>query len=135
MIHIYTDGACSPNPGYGGLGWVWVIGNEIRYQGKETINEYPTTNNRAELFAILSALKAVGTEGGRREVTIHSDSKWCINCLSGIWKPKKNQDILERIIAITEKMPVTWKWIKGHAGHKWNEQADFLATSAIKKSK
>lgn len=135
MIHLYTDGACSPNPGHGGLGWVWVADDDIIYQGSEPIEEYPTTNNRAELLAILSALKAVGTENDKREITIYSDSKWCINCLTGIWKPKKNQDILERIKSITEKMPVVWKWVKGHNGNKWNEHADYLATSAIKKNK
>ena len=141
-IDIYTDGACSGNPGPGGWGalLVWK-GHEREISGAEA----NTTNNRMELMAAIQALNAV-----KRPSTIHlhTDSKylrdgiktWIHNWKRNGWKtaakkPVKNDDLWQALDQAIKRHHVEWHWVKGHAGHPGNERADKLATEAIKQLK
>lgn len=139
VIEIYTDGACSGNPGPGGWGAL------MRWNGHEkelSGGEPDTTNNRMEMMAVIKALEAVTKAGS--EIHIHTDSKyvmqgvneWMEGWKARGWKtaakkPVKNQDLWERIDSLTNKHKVSFFWVKGHAGHPENERADELATGAI----
>jgi len=138
-VEIFTDGACSGNPGPGGWGAL------LRYNGHEKrLSGFSsrTTNNRMELLAAIRALEAL-----RRpcRVTITTDSQYVKNGMtrwvSG-WKakgwrragnrPVKNVDLWKRLYELCREHKVTWRWIRGHTGHAENEIADSLAVSAIK---
>lgn len=137
-VEIYTDGACSGNPGPGGWGAL------LRYQGVERElqgGEAETTNNRMEMLAAINALEAM-----KRPVkaVIHTDStylrdgitKWIHNWKKRGWKtankkPVKNVDLWQRLEAALAEHDVEWRWVKGHAGHPENERADALARAAI----
>ena len=137
-VDIYTDGACSGNPGPGGWGAV------VRYLSFETDmsgGEAQTTNNRMEMMAAVKSLKALPL---RCKVTIHTDSmylkdgvtKWMTNWKRNGWltaskAPVKNQDIWEELDTLLTQQDITWKWVKGHAGHPENERADGLARNGI----
>jgi ribonuclease HI len=134
MIEVWTDGACSGNPGPGGWGVL------IRIDGKETElhgGEPATTNNRMELMAAISALES--QKPGAR-ITLHTDSqyvkdgltKWIINWKRNGWKnaakePVKNKDLWIRLDAAASSHKVDWRWVKGHSGHAENDRADALA--------
>jgi ribonuclease HI len=133
-VVIHTDGACSGNPGPGGWGAVLVSGNHR----KEICGGEPlTTNNRMELMAAISALEALK---GPSRVDLHTDSEYVRNGIS-TWiegwkrrgwktadkKPVKNVELWQRLDAAQARHEVTWHWLKGHAGHVENEQADALA--------
>lgn len=138
VVEIYTDGACSGNPGPGGWGVL------MRWNGHEKeLNggEEDTTNNRMEMMAVIKALEALTKES---EVHLYTDSKYVMqgvnewlegwkakNWKTASKKPVKNQDLWERIDSLINEHKVTFFWVKGHAGHPENERADFLATSAI----
>lgn len=142
VIEIYTDGACSGNPGPGGWGAI------LRWNGheKELSGAEPdTTNNRMEMMAVIKALEAITKKGA--SVHIHTDSKyvmqgvteWMAGWKARGWKtagkkPVKNQDLWERIDSLINQHDVRFTWVKGHAGHPENERADELATSAISRS-
>ena len=136
---IYTDGACSGNPGKGG--WAAII-----LDGKSQYNisgsENKTTNNRMELMAPIKALKKIKTES---EVIIYTDSryvkdgitewikKWKLNnWKSSTKKPVKNKDLWVRLDNSCFKHKVSWRWVKAHAGNKYNNLADKLAVSKTK---
>ena len=133
-IEIFTDGACSGNPGKGGYGIV------MRYGDKE--KEYSkgfrrTTNNRMELLAVIDALSKIKRYD--IPVVVYSDSKYVIDSISKGWvfnwvktgfKGKKNEDLWRRYLEQHSKFDIEWKWVKGHAGHPENERCDELATSA-----
>ena len=137
-VEIYTDGACSGNPGPGGWGAV------LRYQGveKELLGgERETTNNRMEMLAAIHALEAM-----KRPVRaiIHTDStylrdgitKWIYAWKERGWKTAanksvKNVDLWQRLEAAMAPHEVEWLWVKGHAGHPENERADALARKAV----
>ncbi len=137
-VDIFTDGACSGNPGPGGWGAV------LRYNGveKELSGGAPeTTNNRMEMMAAIAALEALKRPS---RVRLHTDStylkdgitKWIHAWKARGWKtaskkPVKNQDLWQRLEAATEPHQVEWFWVKGHAGHPENERADQLARDAI----
>tara|TARA_B100000029_G_C17470903_1_gene921935 strand:- start:243 stop:671 length:429 start_codon:yes stop_codon:yes gene_type:complete len=141
MIEIYTDGACSGNPGIGGWGVVILINTDqpILLNGGE--NE--TTNNRMELTAAIQALKHFEK---KQSIKLITDSRyvkdgiesWIINWKKNGWKtsskkPVKNKDLwieLDKLIAFHD---ITWDWVKGHSGEKYNEKADFLARRFIEK--
>ena len=140
-ITIYTDGACSGNPGPGGWGAIlcWN-GHEKEISGGET----ETTNNRMEMMAVIQGLGALKKEGA--DVTIYTDSKyvqegvqkWLAGWKARGWKtaakkPVKNQDLWERIDSVLSRHQVEFIWVKGHAGHEMNERVDKLAVSAIPK--
>ena len=137
---IYTDGACSGNPGPGG--WGAVIIDEKNNQIELSGSEKSTTNNRMELLAPIKALKKIKEEAN---ITIFTDStylkngitewikKWEINdWKSANKKPIKNKDLWQELNKLTQIKDITWKWVKAHAGNPLNELADQLATKAIK---
>lgn len=128
-IKIYTDGASSGNPGPSGIGALLLYGDK-----QKEISEYigHSTNNIAELTAIKAALKELKRYD--LPVRIFSDSSYSIGLLTQGWKPKKNQKLVSEIKDLIKKFSdLNFIKVKGHAGIKENEIADFLATSAIKK--
>ena len=137
---IYTDGACSGNPGRGG--WGAVIFDNDNKQKNISGSEENTTNNRMELSAAIMALKEVNKNS---EITIYTDStyvkngitEWVLKWKENGWKnsnkePVKNKDLWEKLDNLCEQNIVNWKWVKGHASNKYNNLADELATKAIK---
>jgi len=137
-VDIWTDGACSGNPGPGGWGAVLRYGEtEKELSGGEAA----TTNNRMELMAAIQALEALK---GHVNVTLHTDSKyvmdgvtkWIHGWKKNGWKtadkkPVKNDDLWKRLDVARERHEVTWKWVKGHADDVMNNRADELARNAI----
>ena len=136
---IYTDGACSGNPGPGGWGAVILDEekNEINISGKEKA----TTNNRMELMAPIMALRKIKKFS---EIIIYTDSSylkngittWIKNWEKNGWmsankKPIKNKDLWVTLNTLSKEHVIDWKWVKAHAGNKYNEIADKLATEAI----
>ena len=137
-VTIFTDGACSGNPGPGGWGAI------LRYNENEkelSGGEISTTNNRMELMAAISALEALTTPV---QVSLYTDSiylkegitKWIHTWKARAWKtaskkPVKNKDLWMRLEAAIKVHQIQWCWIKGHAGHVENEKADRLARDAI----
>lgn len=139
-VTIYTDGACSGNPGAGGWGAVLICDNNIKQisGGKKE-----TTNNQMELQAAISALEELKLPCN---VELFSDSKylldglekWMINWKKNNWKtaskqPVKNIELWQKLDALKQVHNIKFTWIKGHSGDKYNEIADQLATSAIVK--
>lgn len=142
-IEIFTDGACSGNPGPGGWGAV------LRYNGVEkelSGGEKETTNNRMELTAVIFALKALKEPC---EVVLTTDSKYVCDSVINGWvyswqknnwrksdkKPALNVDLWEQLLELLEKHKVTFNWVKGHAGHPENERCDKLAVMQSEKYK
>ncbi len=136
-VLIYTDGACSGNPGPGGWGAILRFGAaEKELSG----GEKQTTNNRMELTAVISALEALKEPC---EVELYSDSKYIIDAVRKGWakswqakgwvkgdkKPALNPDLWERLLALLDKHKVEFVWVKGHAGHPENERCDQLAVA------
>jgi ribonuclease HI len=138
-VIIYTDGACSGNPGPGGWGAVLIYGETIK---ELSGGERNTTNQRMELKAAVEALKALKESCN---VTLHSDSAYLINCFKQKWylnwqkngwknskrEPVQNQELWQELLDIYSKHRVTWAKVKGHSGVKWNERCDELARAAI----
>jgi ribonuclease HI len=143
-IVIYTDGACSGNPGPGGWGAVVLAdGKEIQLSG----GQKDTTNNRMELLAAISSLELVATtpEYKERPVSVYIDSQyvkngitsWISNWKKNGWrtsdkKSVKNQDLWVKLDALNASLNINWVWVKGHAGNKYNEICDTLATTAAR---
>jgi ribonuclease HI len=138
-VQVFTDGACSGNPGPGGWGAIlrWR-GNEKELSG----GAEETTNNRMELMAAIAALEAL-TRGMPVDLTTDSTyvrdgiTKWMKAWKARGWKtadkkPVKNRDLWERLDAAVQRHDVDWHWVKGHAGHPENERADELAREAIR---
>jgi ribonuclease HI len=137
-VVIYTDGACSGNPGRGGWGVV------LRWNGTEKElhgGDAQTTNNRMELMAAIQALEALNRPS---QVQLHTDSTYLLNGITkwiAAWqrngwrtsarKPVKNEDLWRRLIEAMNGHEVTWLWVKGHAGEEGNERADALARLGI----
>jgi ribonuclease HI len=137
-VQIFTDGACSGNPGPGGWGVV------LRWKGVEkemSGGERETTNNRMEMMAAIKALESL-----KRTVPVdlYTDStyvrdgitKWLPGWKSNGWKtaakkPVKNQDLWQRLEVAMQDHDIAWHWVKGHAGHPENERADALARTGI----
>lgn len=141
QIEIYTDGACSGNPGPGGWGAVLV------YNGKEkelSGSEKNTTNNRMELTAVIMALNALNQPC---EVKLTTDSKYVGDAINKGWvyswrkngwkksdkKPALNVDLWKELLSLLEKHEVEFIWVKGHNGHKYNEICDALAVKEYQK--
>jgi ribonuclease HI len=128
-IVVYTDGACTGNPGPAGIGVVILDGKQRR-----EISEYlgQGTNNIAELAAIERALEAVAAHDRERPVVLHSDSSYAIGLLSKGWKAKANTDLVERIRDLARRFRnLRFVKVRGHAGVAENERCDVLARSAI----
>ncbi|MCE6959903.1 ribonuclease HI [Cereibacter sphaeroides] len=142
-LFAYTDGACSGNPGPGGWGVLMLAraGEAVVKERTLSGGEQLTTNNRMELLAAISALEALSRPA---EITIVTDSAYVKNGVT-TWihgwkkngwktadrKPVKNADLWERLDAAQKRHKVTWRWIKGHAGHAENERADELARAGM----
>ena len=138
-IDIYTDGACSGNPGKGGWGVYLKIDNEeIEFNGSQD----NTTNNRMELTAVIEALKYLKNKSN---INLFTDSKyvmqgieeWIYNWKKNNWKtsrkePVKNKELWIELDKLVSLHNIQWKWVKGHSGDYGNERADYLATTAIK---
>ena len=121
MIGIYTDGACSGNPGPGGWGAIVII------DGQQTVLKGglgETTNNRMEMMAVIEGLRYLPSKS---IVTIHTDSTYITNTMTKGWRRKANLDLWQEIDDLVDKQSVTWKWVKGHAGNPLNELADSIA--------
>ena len=136
---IYTDGACSGNPGPGG--WGAVIFDNNNKQKNISGSEKNTTNNRMELSAAIMALKKIKTSS---EILIYTDStyvkngitEWVLKWKRNGWKnsnkkPVKNKDLWVKLDNLCDQNKVSWKWVKGHSNNKYNNLADELATQAI----
>lgn len=139
QIHIYTDGACSGNPGPGGYGTV------MEWVGKKYTKEFSegykkTTNNRMELLAVIVALEKIKTQNV--EITVFSDSKYVVDAVEKKWllgwrkkqfNKVKNPDLWKRFLKIYNPKNTKFEWIKGHNNHPQNERCDVLAVKASKK--
>jgi ribonuclease HI len=138
---VFTDGSCDPNPGPGGWGFVWVEEGEI--VAEQSGDEPDTTNNRMELTALIKAYETLPADG---LFTVFSDSQLCVNTINQWavgwekrgWKrktgPIKNLDLVKRLYTLSnEKTGITLKWIKAHDGSRWNEYADALASSYMRR--
>lgn len=135
---VFTDGSCSPNPGPGGWGFVWVVDGTIMREGS---GDHPdTTNNRMELTALIEALRVLPADA---EVTVYSDSNLCVQTLTQ-WAPtwerkgwpsdKKNLDLVRPALELVRARPgCRLQWIKAHVGYRWNEYADGLATTWMRR--
>lgn len=121
-IEIYTDGSCLKNPGGpGGYAAIIIIdgGEWQRISGREV----STTSNRMEMMAAIAGLEAIRDPSW---ITIWSDSQLVIQCAQGRWKRRKNRDLWDRLDQAAAQHSVTWRWVKGHNGNFWNEEADKL---------
>ena len=139
-VDIYTDGACSGNPGPGGWGVLIEIDNKnIELSG----GDRETTNNRMELMAAIKALEEIDKD---YEITLYTDSNyvkdgitsWISNWKKNNWKTAskkdvKNKELWIRLDVAIKDKNISWVWVKGHAGNAGNEQADYLARSALEK--
>ena len=146
-LFAYTDGACSGNPGPGGWGVLMraMNGEDIVKERELKGGEADTTNNRMELLAAINALESL-TRASR--ITVVTDSAYVKNGVTG-WihgwkrngwktaakKPVKNVELWQRLDEAQKRHNVTWKWIKGHAGHEENERADALANEGMEQSR
>ena len=142
MIDIFTDGACSGNPGPGGWGAILRSGgHEKEISGGEKL----TTNNRMELMAVIQGLNAIKKAS---PVMVHTDSryvmdgatKWLPRWKANGWKtadkkPVKNIDLWLRLDEAIKRHQIEWLWVKGHAGHPENERADALARGGVAEAK
>lgn len=138
-VIIYTDGACSGNPGSGGWGAILIFGEHE----KEIFGgEYNTTNNRMELLAAIKSLESLKE---KCNIELFTDSQYVKKGITEwlpIWKNNnwknsqkknvKNADLWKELDNQNQNHNVTWKWVKGHAGNKYNEIADSLARKGIK---
>ncbi len=138
VVDIYTDGACSGNPGPGGWGAI------LRANGKEKEifgGEPETTNNRMEMTAVIEALSALKRPVKAR---VHTDSQYVMKGITEWiqgwkrrgWKtagkePVKNEDLWRTLDALTQQHALEWFWVRGHAGHPENERADALARKGV----
>lgn len=142
-IILYTDGACSGNPGIGGWGCVLEYKNTFKEISGVCEN---TTNNQMELVAVIMGLRALKEPC---EVEIYSDSAYVINAFKEDWitpwqlngwktankKPVKNVELWQELLTLCEKHNISWNKVKGHADNERNNRCDFLATSEIAKYK
>lgn len=141
QVDIFTDGACSGNPGPGGWGAI------LRYKGTDkeiSGGEAQTTNNRMELTAVIEALKLLKESC---EVTLWTDSKYVADGLGKGWaagwkkngwkkadkKPALNPDLWDELLSLNDKHTITIQWIKGHASHPENEKCDRMAVAESQK--
>jgi ribonuclease HI len=138
VVTVFTDGACSGNPGPGGWGAILMSGGHRKELRGSEAN---TTNNRMELSAAIGALEALKKPS---VVALHTDSnylkdgitKWIFGWKRNGWKtadkkPVKNEDLWKRLDLALKTHTIEWHWVKGHAGHPENERADELARLAI----
>ena len=144
-VKIYTDGACSGNPGSGGYGTilVYIDSSGIKHEKEISEGYKNVTNNQMELLAVIVGLEALKKQA---EVIVYSDSKYVVDAFNNKWidswikkgwktsdkKPVKNIELWKRLLKVKESHDVEFVWVKGHAGHEYNERCDNLAVSAYK---
>jgi ribonuclease HI len=137
---VYTDGSCLGNPGPGG--WAWAVPDGPWESGAEP----QTTNQRMEITAVLRALRALADGPAPMQIVVMSDSNYVVKCFNDRWyegwerrgwrnaqgKPVANQDLWEPLLALALEggHEVTFTWVKGHSGDKWNDVVDRLALGA-----
>ena len=140
-VTIYTDGGCAPNPGPGGWAALLIAANGV---ARDLSGAEPqTTNNRMELMAALEALRKLKEPC---QVTLHTDSEylrrgiteWLPDWVARGWqrkrsRPIENEDLWRALHAETQRHTITWRWVRGHAGNRYNERVDRLATAAREK--
>ena len=140
-VVVYTDGACSGNPGPGGWGGAVSPAGEPCGSGGEA----HTTNQRMELMAVLEALRSLGVGSEAGPVTVVSDSTYVVNCFRDGWwvkwkrngwknskkEPVANVDIWQPLVEIVQSGSVTFRWVKGHSGDRMNDLVDQLAVDAV----
>ena len=141
QVEIFTDGACSGNPGPGGWGAMLRCGD---HEKELSGGEAETTNNRMELTAVIAALSALKRPC---KVTLTTDSKYVVDSITKGWakkwqangwrkpdkKPALNTDLWEKLLTLLEVHDVQFVWVKGHAGHPENERCDTLAVAECQK--
>lgn len=145
QLVIYTDGACSGNPGPGGWGWAVAPSGEPNASGGEA----RTTNQRMEIYAVLDALRThadrATDDGAPTPITIVSDSTYVVNCFRDRWyvnwrrngwknakrQPVANADLWKPLIELVEAGDVSFRWVKGHSGDAMNDLVDRLAVAAV----
>jgi ribonuclease HI len=138
VIDIFTDGACSGNPGPGG--WAAILRSGA-HEREISGGERATTNNRMELLAVINGLKAIKSPS---DVTVHTDSRyvmdgatqWLKKWKTNGWKtadkkPVRNDDLWRALDEVASRHKMKWRWVRGHDGHAENERADALARAAI----
>lgn len=145
VVTIFTDGSSIDNPGPGGYGVVQIFGHDR----KELSGGFnPTTNNRMELMACIVALRELETKYRRsKPIILYSDSSYVVNGIMKGWalkwrsnnwikasdkKPALNPDLWAELLDLTEDLDITFRWVKGHAGHEENERCDVLANSVAR---
>ena len=142
LVEIFTDGACSGNPGTGGYGAILKYGGEI----KEISGCDPdTTNNRMEMMAVINALEQLKRPCRIKIITdsnyvVKGMTQWIHSWVKNNWKnsqkkPVLNRDLWEQLLRLSTPHRIEWQWVKGHHGHKENERCDKLAKEAIKRYK
>ena len=145
-VTLYTDGACSGNPGVGGYGaiLVHIDANGVKHEKEFSQGYKMTTNNQMELLAVIVGLEALKKPC---DVTVYSDSKYVVDAFNNKWidgwiakgwktagkSPVKNVDLWKRLLEAKKQHDVEFVWVKGHAGHEYNERCDSLAVAAGKK--
>ena len=155
---VYTDGGCSGNPGPGG--WAYVIlgpskdrpnGADPELVAEDSGGELQTTNNRMELLAVIAALRKVkfllnsDKNSSNARITVYTDSQyvqkgitqWIGNWKRNAWKtsgkqPVKNRDMWMELDSASQNLSIDWRWVKGHAGNKYNERCDSMVQSVMK---
>lgn len=141
LVHIYSDGACSPNPGFGGWGAVLIAPEHGNARRELSGGEAATTNNRMELTAAIMALRALKRPS---RVVLHTDSQYLKNAFERRWltawqrngwktaakQPVLNQDLWQELLEHDGRHEITWRWVPGHAGVPENERCDALAVAA-----
>lgn len=141
LVHIYCDGACSPNPGLGGWGSILISPAHGHFRKELSGAEPDTTNNRMELTAALMALRALKTPC---RVQLFTDSQYVRNAFEEKWldkwqrtgwktsskQPVQNADLWQALVEQAKAHEVSWHWVRGHSGHEENERADALAVAA-----
>ena len=145
-VDIYTDGACSGNPGAGGYGTilVYIDSNGQKHEREFSKGYATTTNNQMEILAVIIGLEALKMPC---DVTVYSDSKYVVDAFNNKWidgwiskgwktagkSPVKNVELWKRLLNAKSRHNVNFVWVKGHAGHDYNERCDSLAVTAYKK--
>jgi ribonuclease HI len=144
-LHIYTDGACSGNPGAGGFGVVMLYGGKT----KELSGFEPqTTNNRMELTAVISGLSAIKNREKSFSTAVFTDSKYIVDAINKNWvgawqkngwknsqkKPVANQDLWQTLLTLNALHRPKYVWVKGHADNEYNNRCDAMAVAEIKRN-
>lgn len=146
-VNIYTDGACSGNPGVGGYGAVLVHVDEngVKHEKELSCGYKSVTNNQMELMAVIVAVEALKRPC---HIILTSDSKYVVDAFNNNWidgwikrgwktadkKPVKNIELWQRLLQALKSHDIEFVWVKGHAGHEYNERCDNLAVTAYKQS-